>query len=371
MKIGLNATCFDDRPSGAKQRFLGIYGELIRRLPDAEFVLYEPAGFSTGRRLCEAPNVSFRKVPLSGNSRARRFIGGFRYWKAALADEKLDIFEGFNLPFFNKSPTGHNLLTLHDMRMTHREARAFDRLLFKTTFKISRQATSRVITVSGTMRDEILDLYPGLPVSVIYNGVDIGGFDRISDRELSEVRARLALPEEFILAVGHIEKRKNYSHLIDALARLRDRGSLCPLVIVGNDSGARKTLEERIASARLARHVRITSGLGDSEVRCLYKLCSLFVFPSSYEGFGIPILEAMAAGRPMVLSDLPVFREITQDTGVYFPHDDVEAMAFAIERGLSSPSEQARLIEYGRQRVQAFTFPQLAAHMEELYRSLT
>lgn len=371
MRIGLNATCFDDRPSGARNRFTGIYGELIRRLPDAEFVLYEPAGFPVHRWFREAPNLSFRKIPLSGNHRVRRFVSGFRYWQAALANEKLDIFEGFNLPFLNKSPTAHNLLTLHDMRMMRREAGVLDRLLFKTTFKVSLKATHHVVTVSGTMRDEILGFYPELPVSVIYNGVDVAEFDRISDRELLEVRSRLALPEEFILAVGHIEERKNYSRLIDAVARLRARGRSCPLLIVGNDSGSGKTLEEGIASANLSGHVRILSGLDDQEVRCLYRLCHLFVFPSSYEGFGIPILEAMAAGRPMVLSDLPVFREITQDTGVYFPYDDVEAMASAIETVLSSSSERTRLIEYGKQRVRAFTFPELAAQVEHLYLSLS
>ena len=127
------------------------------------------------------------------------------------------------------------------------------------------------------------------------------------------------------------------------------------LVIVGNDSGERKAIQERIDSAKLSANVTFLSGLSDLEVRCAYKLCSLFVFPSSYEGFGIPILEAMAAGCPMVLSDIPVFREITQDKGVYFPHDDVEAMAAAIDDGtvIQQPARKLdRLWEGARASIQ-------------------
>jgi len=188
---------------------------------------------------------------------------------------------------------------------------------------------------------------------------------------LQAVRCKYGLPENFVLAVGHLERRKNYLRLIDAMARLRDRGQSCCLLIVGNDSGERQAIEKRIASAKLIGTVKFLSKLSDLEVRCVYKLCSLFVFPSSYEGFGIPILEAMAAGCPMVLSDIPVFREITQDTGVYFPHDDSEAMAAAIEKVLSLSSERTRLIDYGKERVQAFSFQSLSGQLASLYKAST
>ncbi len=155
------------------------------------------------------------------------------------------------------------------------------------------------------------------------------------------------------------------------MAMLRVRGCSCNLVIVGNDSGERQAIEERIESAKLTSTVKFLSGLSDFEVRCIYKLCSLFIFASSYEGFGIPILEAMAAERPMVLSDIPVFREITQDKGFYFPHCDAEAMAVAIETVLSSSSESARLVGHGKKRVKDFSFQSVSGQMASLYKELT
>jgi glycosyltransferase involved in cell wall biosynthesis len=142
------------------------------------------------------------------------------------------------------------------------------------------------------------------------------------------------------------------------------------LVIVGNDSGERKAIEEKIQSCKLTAEVQLFSGLSDIEVRCFYRLCDLFVFPSTYEGFGIPIIEAMAAGCPMVLSDIPVFREITENLGIYFRYDDADNFAWAISKVLSSSSERTRQIEYGHERVKAFSFKSLAAQLQNLYSTL-
>lgn len=368
MKIGLNATCLNDRPSGARQRFVGIYGALVKRLPEAEFVIYEPSDCRVGVWFEGMPNVSARRTPIPSEGRARKFLGGLRYWRKALAEERFDFFERFNLPIV-RAPTGRSLLTIHDIRNMHPQWGRIERPAYRAFLGRSLRAADHVITVSEAMKEEILDLYPDVPISVVYNGLDSREFDRVSESDLKAVRRKYSLPEAFILAVGHFEKRKNYLRLIDAVARLRDRGRACSLVIMGNDSGEGRAMQKRVVSANLSGHVTILSGLSDLEVRSAYKLCDLFVFPSSYEGFGIPILEAMAANRPMVLSDIRVFREITQDKGVYFPHDDVESMASAIDKVLSSSSERERLVAYGNERVLDFGFEALAAQVERLYQS--
>lgn len=369
MKVGLNATCFNDRPSGAKQRFIGIFSELVTRLPDAEFVVYEPMDCRVGSWFDGVQNLTTRRAPVPSNGRVRKFFGGSRYWGSTLSRERFDIFEGFNLPLV-KAPSGRTVLTIHDIRGVHPGTPFLERAAHRAFIARSVRLAEHVITVSETMKEEILGFYPGIQISAIYNGLDASKFDRISEADLLAAREKFLLPEEFVLAVGHLESRKNYLRLIDAIALLRDRGRSCFLLIVGNDSGLGKTIQERVKSANLSGCVKLLSGLSDFEVRCLYKLCRLFVFPSSYEGFGIPILEAMAASRPMVLSDLPVFREITENQGVYFPCRDTEQMAYAIEKVLSSSVERKRLVEYGDERIKAFSFQRLAAAVEHLYRSL-
>jgi len=369
MKIGLNATCLNDRSSGARQRFIGIYCELVKLFPEAEFVIYEPADCRIGSWFGEESNISIRRTPLLSEGRTMKFISGLAYWGTALQREKFDIFEGFNLPLI-RAPTGQTLLTIYDIRGLHTEYGALERVVYKTFLGRSLMAADHVVTDSVAMKEEILNFFPKVSISVVYNGLDTSVFDDISDTEISKVRLKLALPQEFILAVGHLERRKNYVCLIDAIARLRDQGRCCSLLIIGNDSGFRSAIECRIQSANLSSQVKIISGLSDLEVRCAYKLCSLFVFPSLYEGFGIPILEAMAAGCPMALSDIPVFREITENCGEYFPCDDPEAMAFTIEKVLTTRSLRERQIQYGYERVKAFNFRSLASQMVSLYKTI-
>ena len=370
MKIGLNATCFYDRPSGAKQRFVGIFSELFKQLPEVEFVLYEPLDCRVGSWFNGTPNVSVRQTPLPSIGRIKKLYSGFWYWDKALRKEHYQIFEGFSMPLVKAPLSSRTILTIHDIRRIQLEAGRFERLLYNAAIGKAFEVSDHVITVSETMKKEILGYFPGITVSVIYNGIDVKAFDTASEADKQTVSRKYELPDEFILAVGHFEQRKNYLCLIDALALLRDRGRAPSLLIVGNDSGERKTIEARISAANLSGQVKILSGLSDLEVRCLYKLSNLFVFPSSYEGFGIPLLESMAAGCPMVVSDIPVFREITQDQGFYFPHDDPESMAFAIENVLGSSEERERLIMYGKNRVLDFSFQNIAESYVRLYKSM-
>jgi glycosyltransferase involved in cell wall biosynthesis len=242
--------------------------------------------------------------------------------------------------------------------------------LYSLSLRSTLAKVDHVIAVSEAIKSEILSFYPDASVSVIYNGLDSSEFSAVTDASSEAVRKKLRLPHEFLLSVGHFERRKNYPRLLEAIALLRDRSADCHLVIIGNDSGERRHVEERIHALNLSTRVTILSGLSDSEVRCIYKLASLFVFSSSYEGFGIPILESMASGVPLVLSDIPVFREITENLGVYFPHDSVEEMADAIYMTLSSREKQKELIAYGKHRVKDFSFDAISSKLAHLYRSL-
>ena len=250
MKIGLNATCINDKPTGARQRFLGIYGKLIKRLPEAEFIVYEPSDCRVGDWFSGEPNVSIRRTPLPSEGRARKFVSGLRYWRTELSKERLDIFEGLNLPLV-KAPTGQTLLTIHDIRGTRSESNIVERTAYKVFLERSLKSADHVITVSEAMRREILNAFPYLTISVIYNGIDAQNFYAISEVEQHTVRRKYDLPEEFILAVGHFDRHKNYLRLVDAIARLRDQGRSCNLLIVGNERSESKKAIEKELMARI------------------------------------------------------------------------------------------------------------------------
>ncbi len=369
MKIALNATCMNDRPSGAKQRFLGLYGSLIQELPNTEFVIFEPRDCAVSNWFSSHENITSRSTPLPSTGRLGKFRAGLGYWQKAFEEESFDIYEAMNLPLV-RPPNGPSLLTIHDVRGLYENNLSSIRPLFKAVLLQSIKRADRIITVSETMRLEILSFYSETPVSVVFNGINTEEFTNISQSACDKFLKKYYLPRNFVLSVGHLESRKNYTQLIEAMSMLKFKGLNCPLVIVGNDSGEGSSIKEKISQLNMSKDVTLLTGLSDDEVKCAYSSCSLFVFPSTYEGFGIPILEAMAFKKPIALSSLPVFREITEDQAIYFPPNDIEGMAYAIESALTSEELREKIIKYGCKRIQDFSFQTLAKEMVNIYRDL-
>lgn len=369
LKVALNGTCFNDRPSGAKQRFLGVYRELAIRMPHVEFVVFEPSDCRMDRWFSGISNIETRPTPIPSEGRIGKLIYAAHFWSQALSREKFDLFEGFHLPL-PKALTGKTVLTIHDIRRLHTDWSWGGRIAFRYALDRALKNADLLITVSEAIKEEMQPHCGNIPIHVIPNGLDTIDPKTPSDSALRAFQCKFGLPDSFLLAVGHLEPRKNYLNLIDAVAYLREVGICCHLVIIGNDSGQRSILEGRITWHRLNDQITLLTGLSDLEVRCAYELCSLFVFPSTYEGFGIPILEAMAAARPIAISDIPVFREITQGKSAYFSPADSQDIARTIERVLASPREKEYLINYGLERVRAYTYSNISEQYERLYTRL-
>ncbi|WP_309611040.1 glycosyltransferase family 1 protein [Sphingomonas sp.] len=367
MRVGLNATCFNDRPSGARQRFVGLYSALIRQCADIRFTIYEPSDCAVARWFDGAPNVTAIRTPMPSGSRLRRSVGGINYWRKRLSEDRIDLFETFNLPL---PATGNCpvIVTIHDIRSMLPDQRWPQRGLARAIHRQALRRASAVLTVSETMRQDLLAIDPESRVIAIPNGLKADAFAaQAGDDE--RVR-RLCLPDDYLLAVGHFEPRKNYRRLVEAVGRLRTTHPERSLVIVGNDGGSLSDLRTAVGELGMADAVQLRQNVADDELRLIYRNARLVLFPSTYEGFGIPVLEAMAAGRPLVVSDLPVFRELIGPRGAYFPPQDVTNMADAVAAVLASPERQRQLVDDGRQRVRDFTFDRLASEVEAVYREV-
>ncbi|MGN6122349.1 MAG: glycosyltransferase family 4 protein [Sphingomonas oligoaromativorans] len=363
MRIGLNATCFNDRPSGANRRFFSIYGKVIRQNPEIEFFIYEAADYPAARHFSGAANVIARPTPLPSVGRIERTLRGAAFWPRTLPADRLDLFETFSLPVIIGAPCPV-LLTIHDLRPIRREEPLIARLMAKAVLHHGFSAARHVIAVSETVKHEISSIRREVAVSTVYNGIDVGAFSP------PDMGCRWAVPQEFLLSVGHIEPRKNFGLLVDAVALLRAQGLARPLVLVGRDGGGMATLRRRIAGQGVGDLVTIIEDADDGAMRALYERCRMVAVPSRYEGFGIPLLEAMAARRALVTSDIPVFRELTEEWGARFPVDDAKAAAVVIERVWSDAGERARLVAHGAERVKSFDIETPARRIGALYREL-
>lgn len=363
MRIGINATSLNDRPSGAKQRFLGLYGALFRAHPDNEYLIYEPADCRVGAWFADLPNVRGIATPLPSTARWQRLLRGFGFWRRRLANDRLDLFEALHLPLI-RAPDCPTLLTVHDARPVLPDVPLVRRTLYRHVLRRALRDADHVITVSDTMRGELIGIEPSARIATIYNGID-------PRPAAASPAGPTELPAHFVLAVGHFEVRKNYAALLTAMTLLPAGHSELCLVIIGRDGGTLAETAALIDRLGLRSRVQLLTDVEDAALATLYRAAQMLVFPSTYEGFGIPVLEAMAAGCPLALSDLPVFRELTNDQADYFDPRDPSTIAATIDGLLGSTSRRDAQRDFGRRRIADFAFATLAEQLDGIHRRLT
>lgn len=367
MRIGINATSLNDRPSGAKQRFIGLYGALFRANPDNEYVIYEPRDCRVARWFADCLNVRGVATPLPSNGRWRRFVGGLSYWRHQLPHDRLDLFEALHLPLI-RAPDCPTLLTVHDARPVLPEVPLIRRTLYRQVLSRALRNADQVITVSNVMQAELLGIEPSARITTIYNGIDAR---RVAAQPVSRSGHTPHVPAHYLLTVGHFEARKNYPALLAAMALLRATHPELGLAIVGKDGGTLAEAAALVDQLGLESSVRLLTEVDDAALARLYDDARMLVFPSTYEGFGIPLLEAMAAACPLALSDLPVFRELSEGQASYFDPHDPAAIAATISALLAAPARQDKQRAYGRRRIKDFAFATLAEQLNGLHRRLT
>lgn len=370
LRIGLNATCFSERPSGANQRFRHLIGALIRQHPDWHFIIYEPRDVRIADWFAPCPNAESRVTPLPSTGRLARLLAGIGYWREALRADRLDLFECFHLPAVI-APNCPTLLTVHDLRPVRSDAPRLTRSLAAAVLHRALAQARMTLAVSETMVGELQAFHPGARVRRLYNGV-LPKDHSVSDADAcAATQARWNLPPRFVLCVGHLEARKNIGQAIAAIALLRKQGLSVPLLVVGNPGGAEATLRTAIARAGLEDQVRLLSGVDGDDLRAMYHLADLLLFPSRYEGFGIPLIEAMAAGLPIAASDTSVFRELAQGAARFFALDDPDETAATISALWNDPSERSALAQAGRHLLARHDFRLLADELAAIYSEVT
>lgn len=204
-------------------------------------------------------------------------------------------------------------------------------------------------------------------VRVVYHGLNPEFFEAIPEERLRAAKKRLGLPDSFILFVGALEPRKNLLRLLDALKVIHVRYGKTGLVLAGPPGEDSRNIEEKITRLGLAEWVRLTGYLPREDIRSLYRLAEALVFPSRCEGFGFPLLEAMAGGLPVAASGSTALAEIGGDSALYFRAEDPESMAGKIIELLSDDRLRHELREKGKKRAQGFSWEKAARETLEFY----
>ena len=228
-----------------------------------------------------------------------------------------------------------------------------------------------VMTVSNASKRDLLGFFDIDPerVRVIPNGIDPAMTTEMDPDELARIKARFQLDGRSILFVGNIKPHKNVERLIEAFARLREDESLkdVKLIVVGDELSKYPALRRAVARHQIRRHVRFFGFVPEMTLVALYRAADVFVLPSLYEGFGLPVLEAMANGTPVVTSNLSSLPEVVGDAALTVDPYDIDAIAGATRRVLQDEELQARLIRDGKARAKEFGWEQSVRQIHGVY----
>jgi glycosyltransferase involved in cell wall biosynthesis len=279
----------------------------------------------------------------------------------ALARERVDLFH---------SPTGtlplwspcRQVVTIHDLFAAIEPAWFPPRMAWqlRTTQRRAAHAASAVIAVSETTRRDLVERYAVPPerIRVVYNGVDHSRF-RPAEVDAEAIARRFGVPFPFILCVGSLMPWRNAARLLRAAARLENYG----LLFVGRDIwGSDPTA--RLAAAQGWDWARFTGYAADADLPALYAAASVFAYPSLYEGFGIPPVEAMACGTPVVASNAGALPEVLGDAALLVDPYDENALAEALQ---AAANDRGTLRKRGIERAARYTWPTAAAETWQVY----
>jgi glycosyltransferase involved in cell wall biosynthesis len=256
-----------------------------------------------------------------------------------------------------------SVVTVHDLGyLYYPEAhRLLDRLYLDLSTRYDARAAAHLIADSSATKRDLIQRYGVEPdsITVVYPGYDDATFQPVRDEEAIEaVKTRYDIAGDYILFVGTLQPRKNLTRLIEAYWKL-ETGSW-KLVIAGKKGWLYGEIFRRVEELGLERRVVFTGYVTQEDLPVLLSGARLFVFPSLYEGFGLPVLEAMACGTPVVCSNAASLPEVAGDAALLVDPLDVEELAAALERVLSDEELRAGLIERGFEQAKRFSWERCA-----------
>jgi glycosyltransferase involved in cell wall biosynthesis len=250
---------------------------------------------------------------------------------------------------------------------------ARQRLIYRFAHQLALNSAQITIAVSHSTKHDLQRFFRVSPdrIVVIPEGVD-NHFKPPSRAELDRVRQHYALPDRYMLYFGSNKPHKNVPCLIEAFAQAvsSDRKSAIRLVIAGHWDQRYPQAKDWVTKLNLKDRVRFIGLVTDDELPALYGGAELFAFPSEYEGFGLPVLEAMACGVPVVCGDRSSLPEVAGDAALLCDPDNVAALAHAIEQALTDRDMRAMLQQRGLARAAQFSWEQTAEHTLQVYRAL-
>lgn len=383
MKIGIDIRCLSEgRRTGVEEYSLNLLEKILKEDSDNKYVLFLNSWKKPKLEIDFLKNHKNVELKISRfpNKILNFFLWYFDWPKLDKLIGGVDVFFMPNLNFVALSPKVKLILTVHDLSFEYYpETFSWKRRLwhiFINPQKIIRRA-DKVLAVSDSTRNDLIGFYKINPAKVetVYNGVGevFGRIDR-NDPKLLRIKEKYALPFNFILFLGTFEPRKNIGGIVRAYERMRQEGGSqlekYKLVIAGSEGWKSAKLKREIKKSSLAKDIYQVKFIDEEDKVFVYNLAALFVYPSFFEGFGLPPLEAIKCGVPVIVSDNSSMVETVGEAGILTDAFSADEIALAMKEFLIDKDLKKEFYPAGIRQAQKFTWTKAAKKFLEIVKKI-
>ncbi|VXC12579.1 Glycosyltransferase involved in cell wall bisynthesis [Flavobacterium sp. 9AF] len=366
MNIGFEAKRVFHNKTGLGNYSRDLVRMIATKFPETSLFLYNP------KKAKKSIFTYYNKNIVERNPKTK-----FKnYWRQKgvvkdLLKDKIEIFHGLSgeIPSGLKKNNIKSVVTIHDlifMRYPNLYS-FFDRKIHFYKFKKAAQNADMVIAISEQTKKDIIQYLKidANKIQVVYQGCQPVFKTKIPEDQLETVKKKYLLPDQFVLNVGTIEARKNALTIVKAIQNIDTT-----LVLIGKETEYAKEIHEHITSHSLQHKVRFLKGIDSFELATIYQLATVFIYPSLFEGFGIPIIEALYSKIPVITTNSGVFPEAAGPNSIYINPTNANELATKIQFLLENPEKRKEIAEKGWHFVQQFNDDVIANRLMEIYTSL-
>ena len=374
MNIGFDAKRVVQNNTG-----LGNYGRYMVEIlshfhPDNRYFLFAPKQKENERldRIHAQANVSMMYP--SGIDRIIPTIWRTIGIRKDIIKNKLTVFHGLSneLPVGIRSLKVKSIVSIHDLIFLRYPEyyKPIDRWIYRWKFRRACRVADKIIAVSESTKRDIVSFFdvPEEKIAVVYQGCHAQFRQRATDEKKREIREKYGLPDKFLLYVGSIESRKNLLLAVKALSQLP-----CDiqLVAIGKSTPYQSTVEAYARQLGLESRLHIRNKALFSDFPAIYQSATVFIYPSFYEGFGIPVIEALSCGAPVIAATGSCLEEAGGPGSMYVNPEDDKELAARILEIVNDESLATRMIEAGKRYVKRFDDEKIASETIQIYQTLS
>ncbi|MBU0695730.1 MAG: glycosyltransferase family 4 protein [Bacteroidetes bacterium] len=371
MRIGFEAKRAFKNFTGLGNYARSVIKILSTQHPENQYFLYTPDKVKTNRTkfLYELPNTIIRSAPL-------KFLKS--YWRSKgvvkdLIKDEIELYHGLSheLPSGLKKAGINSIVTIHDLIYLRypQYFKWLDRKIYDAKFRLACKSADKIIAISEQTKRDIIHFFGTneSKIEVVYQGCDPVFYKAENQLKLGELKSKYQLPDEFLLCVGTIENRKNQLLILKALQNLPDSINL---ILVGKKTPYQDILQNFITLHNFEKRVTFLNDVPFLDLPGIYQLAKIFIYPSKFEGFGIPILEALNCGVPVIASKGSCLEEAGGPDSYYVANDDAEALRETILKVFGNDELRKQMSEKGKRFALSFREDKVGANLIKVYQEI-